>query len=108
MKPKIKVVYRKVTNPHLCIAKYYPRGYGGRGKPENITDVIIKLDPILKKPQNKKFIKPILKHETDEIRARNKGQSLNKAHRTAMKKEPRWFKKFPTDRILQKKLREEF
>ena len=105
MKSKIKVQYRKITNPHLCIAKYYPRGYGGRGKPENITNVVIKLDPILKRSKNKKFIKPILKHETDEIQARNSGQSLRNAHRIAMKKEPLWFKKFPTDKALQKELR---
>ena len=105
MTVKIKVQYRKITNPNLSIAKYYPRGYGGRGKPENITNVVIKLDPILKKRKNKKFIKPILKHETDEIRARNMGQSLKKAHRTASEKEPLWLKKFHTDSMLQKELR---
>lgn len=105
MTVKIKVQYRKITNPNLSIAKYYPRGYGGRGKPEHITNVVIKLDPILKRYKNKKFIKPILKHETDEIEARNKGNSLKKAHKLAIDKEPAWFKRFHTDSDLQKELR---
>jgi len=109
MKPKITIVYRKVTNRNLPISQYWPRGSGGKGKPEVIKSAVIKLDPILKKDKNKKLIKIILKHETDEISARNKGATLKKAHKIAMSKEPKWFtKEYPNNRLLQKKLREEF
>ena len=109
MKPKIKVVYRKVTNPKLPISQYWPRGYIDKNKKEVIKSAVIKLDPILKKPNNKGLVKVILKHEADEISARNKGSTLKQAHKIAMKKEPSWFtKKYPNNRLLQKKLREEF
>jgi hypothetical protein len=105
MKPKIRIVYRKITNPHLPVAKYYPRGYR-KGKTEVVTSAVIKLDPILKKPQNKEMKKIILKHETDEIKVRAKGVPKKIAHQRAVGKEPKGFtEKYPTNRSLQKELR---
>lgn len=104
---KIKVQYRKVHNPNIAVASYHPRGYGGRGKPEIITDVVIKLDPVLKKIKNRKLKKVILKHETDEIKARARGLPLSKAHQVAVNKEPKWFiKKYNTHQKLLKGLRD--
>jgi hypothetical protein len=91
--PKIKIQYRKVTNSKLPIAKYYPRGYGGRnGKPEVITDVVIKVDPILKGKSKDGIRKQVLRHEMDEIAYRNRGYSLSEAHVKAHKNEPKILK----------------
>ena len=99
------MVYRKVTNSKLPVAKYNLRGHH-KGKKVVVTGAVIKLDPILKKSQNKKMKKIILKHETDEIKVRAKGVSLKVAHQRAVDKEPKGFtEKFPTNRSLQKELR---
>ncbi len=105
-RPKIRVRYRKVTNPRLAVAKYYPRGTGGKGKPEHITSAVIKLDPILKKRKNVRFRKVILRHETNEILARNRGKTIRQAHKVAVSKEPAWTRKLKTHKALQQALRE--
>ncbi len=106
MKTKIKIQYRKVTNPKLAVAEYYPLGYRDCGK-EVITGAVIKVDPIVRKPRNKRLKNIILNHEVDEINARAKGIPIRKAHQLAVNKEPEWFtKKCSTHKKLQKALRE--
>ena len=105
MKPKITIIARKKTNSSLPPAKYYPRGYGKEGH-ERITNVVIKIDPVLNKSKNKNVKHAVLKHEIDEINARNSGATVKKAHRIAMSKEPSWFsRKYRTFTQLQRGIR---
>ncbi len=106
MKPKITIKCRKKTNSSLPPAKYYPYGTGKEGK-EKITSAVIKIDPVLNKSSNRKVKQIILKHETDEINARNAGATVKKAHKIATSKEPSWFsRKYRTFSQLQRGIRE--
>jgi hypothetical protein len=106
MKPKITIKCRKKTNRSLPPAKYYPYGTGKEGK-ERINSAVIKIDPILNKSSNRKVKQIVLRHEIDEINARNDGATAKKAHKIATSKEPAWFsRKYKTFSQLQKGIRE--
>lgn len=105
-KTVIKIRYRKITNSSLPAAQYWPIGHVDKNGREHISSTTLKLDPILRKKQNRKLARIIVKHELNEIKARVHGHKLKEAHRIAESKEPAWFnRKYRTHTQLQKALR---
>ncbi len=101
MKPRIEIQYRKVSNKRLSIAEYRLHGHRDKeGKPIN-TKAVVKADPLLRRKDNARLARVIIKHESDEATARSKGLSLSQAHQVARSKEPRWFRDKTHKQILR-------
>ena len=89
---KVVISYRKISNKRLPIAGYSLHGYTDKNGNPVITKAIVKADPLLKKKDNIRLARVILKHESDEAIARSKGLPLREADKLARSKEPRWFR----------------
>jgi len=93
-----KIEYRKTKNRTLPIAEI--RGRNNKDGSIKITRIV--LNPILKQKENAKIRKVIVSHEVIEAKLQSRGVSESKAHKYAMSKEPKWFKKINTHRKLTK------